>query len=94
MSKCDNCSKNITKNKPGIECNRCEKIVHLSNQCSGLTSKQLAALRATENLEWTCHECQNSSRRRSIIIPDYDEEEDNCAESSNVQIDIKKLLGD
>jgi hypothetical protein len=93
-SKCDNCAKNITKSRPGIECSRCEKIVHLSNQCTGLTNKQLAALKAAENLDWTCQECQNSSRRRSIIMPDDDEEDETYTESSNVPIDIKKLLAD
>lgn len=94
-SKCDSCNKNITKSRPGLECNRCEKIVHLSNQCSGLTNKQLTALRATENLEWTCQECQNSSsKRRSIIIPDEEDEYESSAESPNIQLDLKKLLGD
>lgn len=94
-SKCDNCNKNFTKAKPGLECHRCEKIVHLTTLCAGLTNKQLTALRATDNLEWTCQECQEQSpKRRSIIIPDVDEDEDDRTEPQNVNIDIKQLLRD
>lgn len=80
--------------KPGVECNRCEKIVHLNNQCTNLTNKQLNALRASESLEWTCQECQNNSKRRSLIIPNDSEGEDDGSDPPTVQIDIKKLLGD
>lgn len=94
-SKCDNCCKNILKSRPGLQCNRCEKIVHLTNQCSGLTNKQLSAIRLTENLEWTCQECQDSSpKRRSIIIPDEEEEVESSEESHNVRVDIKQILED
>lgn len=94
-SKCDSCNKNLTKTKPGIECHRCEKTVHLTTVCAGLTNKQITALRATDNLEWTCQDCQEQSpKRRSIIIPDNDEDEDDRNESQHVNIDIKQLLRD
>lgn len=94
-TKCDNCSKTITKARPGLECHRCEKIVHLNTQCTGLTNKQLTALRATENLEWTCQECQNqSTKRRSIIIPNDDEGDEDYNERESMHIDVKKLLTD
>ncbi|KAJ2952335.1 hypothetical protein O0L34_g4620 [Tuta absoluta] len=96
MNKCEKCSKNITKSKPGLECSRCEKIVHLNAQCSGLTSKQQAALRATDNLEWNCQECRdNSIRHNSIFIPN-DEDEDDVASNTTLagQPNIKKLLED
>lgn len=94
-SKCDHCNKNITKARPGLECNRCEKLVHLNNQCTGLTNKQLTALRASDNLEWTCQDCQNNTpKRRSIIIPDDDDADEENSDSPTIQIDVKKLLGD
>lgn len=95
--KCDTCNKNIVRTKPGLVCGRCEKIVHHTTSCAGLTNKQLTALRATENLEWTCQECHDvSPRRRSIIVPD-DEEEDEIRydiPTDNLQIDVKQLLKD
>lgn len=99
MSQCDKCSKNITKTKPGLECGKCGKMVHF-NECSGLTSKQRAALRANDSLEWTCEECQEvSPKRRSVFIPeDEDQEEgsklDFMPSRHNSSIDIKKLLRD
>lgn len=96
MSKCNKCNKSITKRYPGLECSRCEKVVHLTSQCSDLTNKQLAALRATEHLEWMCEECHKfTPKRRSIVIPD--EEDESTAESfltPTAQIDVKKLLND
>lgn len=95
--KCDKCNKNITKTKHGIECSRCEKIVHLATTCAGLTNKQLVALRAADNLEWTCQECHDSSpKRRSVIVPDDDvDDEDRYGMSTgNLQIDVKQLLKD
>ncbi|CAG4973485.1 unnamed protein product [Parnassius apollo] len=95
LNKCDYCSKNITKSKPGLECNRCEKLVHLNNQCTGLTNKQLAALKASENLEWNCQDCQEKTpRRSSIVIPNDDEDDEYYSESPTIQIEVKKLLGD
>lgn len=94
-TKCDNCSKIISKTKPGLKCHRCEKIVHLSTQCAGLTNKQLTALRASENLDWTCQDCQNQSfKRRSIIVPSDDEADEDGTDPVNMHIDIKKLLCD
>lgn len=90
MSKCDSCKKNITKSSPGLECSKCERIVHLNPKCTGLTNKQIAALKAAPSLEWTCPECHQESPRRnsSIIIPeDEDDEED-----APVQINAKSLL--
>lgn len=104
MPKCDKCGKNITRNNHGVECNRCDKLVHLSSVCSGLTTKQRAALKAAENLEWTCPDClDNTPRRSSIYIPPNDEEDEeevnNLGSMPNkynqsVQIDVKQLLKD
>ncbi|KAJ8716293.1 hypothetical protein PYW08_001874 [Mythimna loreyi] len=90
MSKCDNCKKSITKASPGLECSKCERIVHLNPKCTGLTNKQIAALKAASSLEWTCNECQQESpRRNSSIITPYDDDED---DETPVQINAKKLL--
>lgn len=90
MSKCDNCRKNITKTFPGLECSKCERLVHLNPKCTGLTNKQIAAIQAAPSLEWTCLVCQQETPRRnsSIVIPEDEEEED----GTTVQIDAKKLL--
>lgn len=74
-------------------------MVHMNTACSGLTNKQLTALRATENLEWTCQDCHlNSPKRRSVIIPSEDEEEDIATALSSagpgMQINVKQLLDD
>lgn len=96
MGKCDKCNKTISKNKPGLECSRCEKIVHLNTTCSELTNKQLAAVRAAENLEWTCRECHEiSPKRHTIVVPDDDDEDDEKrSDVPEVKIDIKQFLGD
>lgn len=96
MTKCDVCDKNITKRNPGMECRKCEKIVHATQVCSALTAKQLAVLRNTENLEWTCEECKLLSPRRksSLIIPEDDEEEEEQGDRKYSPIDVKKLLKD
>ncbi|CAH2071257.1 unnamed protein product, partial [Iphiclides podalirius] len=90
MSKCDNCKKSITKSSLGLECSKCERIVHLNTKCTGLSNKQIAALKAAPSLEWTCLDCQQENPRRnsSIITPDDDDEE----EDTSVQINAKKLL--
>ena len=95
MNKCENCSKNITKKSPGVECGRCEKLVHCSTTCTGLSVKQLTALRASDNLGWTCIECQKLCSRPSLIIPD-DEDDEEPSDGGNVTapIDVKKLLKD
>lgn len=91
MSKCDNCKKNISKSLPGVECSKCERVVHLNSKCTGLTVKQIAALKAAPSLEWTCSECQQEipGRRSSIIIPEEDED----YEDGPIPFDAKKLLG-
>ncbi|CAK1602641.1 unnamed protein product [Parnassius mnemosyne] len=96
MSKCEKCNKNITKTRHGVECQRCEKMVHLNTECSGLTIKERNALRANDNLDWSCSECKNiSSRRTSIVIPD-DEDGDEAfgspITSASVPLDGKKLM--
>lgn len=90
-NKCDNCKKSITKSIIGVECSRCERTVHLTNKCTGLSNKQITALKAAPSLEWTCLECQAEKPRRnsSIIVPDDDDEDDD----PTVQINQKKLLG-
>ncbi|CAK1580958.1 unnamed protein product [Parnassius mnemosyne] len=90
MSKCDICKKSFTKSLPGLECSKCEKIVHLNTKCSGLTNKQIAALKAASSLEWTCLDCQQESPRRnsSIVIPEENDEEDD----KRVLINSKNLL--
>ncbi|CAG5024312.1 unnamed protein product [Parnassius apollo] len=76
MSKCDNCDKSITKKSPRLECNKCGKIVHANQSCTGLSSKQLSALRNAENLEWTCEDCRKESpHRKSFIIPEDDDDD-------------------
>lgn len=95
MVKCDKCNKAITRNKQGLECSRCEKIVHLNTACSELTNKQMAAVRAAENLEWTCRECHEiSPKRHTIVVPDDDEEDGKLSEAPELKIDIKQLLAD
>lgn len=63
--------------------------------CSGLTNKQLGALRASDCLEWTCQECHdNSPKRRSLAAPD-DVDDDDCQQDvSQPLIDVKQLLKD
>lgn len=96
MPKCDNCDKTITKKSPGLECNKCGKVVHANQICSGLSSKQLSAVRNAENLEWTCDECHKESpRRKSFVIPEDDEnEEDNGSELDGSSAAVNKLLRD
>lgn len=100
MPKCDNCDKIIAKKSPILECNKCSKIVHANQGCTGLSSKQLSALRNTENLEWTCEECRKESPRRKSFVSleeDDEEEEDEilmCQEGSSKTNAMKKLLSD
>ncbi|CAH0404745.1 unnamed protein product [Chilo suppressalis] len=72
-------------------------MVHLNNECSGFSTKQKNALRANENLEWSCYECKSiSSRRISIIVLDDEDEDDTfgspISTATTVPIDGKKLL--
>ncbi|CAH2240045.1 jg18085 [Pararge aegeria aegeria] len=51
---------------------------------NGLTNKQLAALKAAENLELTCNACANSPfRKSSFIVPSDDEEEEDPDDSDS-----------
>lgn len=98
MKKCNTCTKSITNKAPGLVCSRCDVAVHVAASCSGLTTKQLTALRATHSLEWICQKCHEASpRRSSFIAPDDNEEEDNeivADRQTGPQIDVKKLLED
>lgn len=99
MPKCDNCDKTIPKRSPMLECNKCSKLVHANQVCTGLSAKQLSALRNTENLEWTCEECRKESpRRKSFITQEEEEEEDEATvkyqEGDNDSIALKKLISD
>lgn len=96
MNKCDKCNKNVTKRSPGLICSRCEKLVHANTLCTGLSNKQLTALRAADNLEWTCIECHRESpRRRSYVVPEEEGEEDEInSQEPPIQIDVKQLLKD
>ncbi|CAG5025570.1 unnamed protein product [Parnassius apollo] len=95
MSKCEKCNKNITKARLGVVCHRCEKMVHPKTECSGCTTKQRNALRANENLDWSCSECKNTSyRRTSIVIPEDDDDGafGSPITSASVPLDGKNLL--
>lgn len=89
-TKCDNCKKSITKSSLGVECSKCDRVVHITNKCTGLSNKQITALKAAPSLEWTCLDCQaeNPRRNSSILIPEEEEDEDEAP----VQINQKKLL--
>ncbi|CAG4966784.1 unnamed protein product [Colias eurytheme] len=97
MSKCDNCNKGLTKRTPGLECSKCGKVVHATQSCTGLSSKQLSALRAG-SLEWTCDDCQINSphKKSSFIIPLEEEEDDTISEGNQGTscIDTNKFLKD
>ncbi|CAH2087380.1 unnamed protein product [Euphydryas editha] len=97
LKKCANCKKNVTKKMPGLECSRCERIVHADPACAKLSNKQLNTLRNSTGIEWSCEECQkNTSRRTSYIIPD--EEDEDGSETGfttyNQMIDTRKLVQD
>lgn len=97
IKKCHKCKKNITKKAPGIECSRCEVIVHADPSCAKLSNKQLNTLRNSSSIEWSCEDCQkNVSRRSSIITPDEDEDEDDSesVEQAVRSISVKKLVAD
>lgn len=98
MPKCDNCNKTITNKSPGLECCKCGKIMHANTTCSGLTQKQILAIRNSETLEWTCSEChRHAPVRKSFIVPEEDDVEVDeptsmSTTSSNFPIDMKQLL--
>lgn len=92
------CNKNITKKIPGLECSRCEKIVHADPTCSKLSNKQLNTIRNSPGIEWSCEECKrNVTRRSTFFIPDDDGEEDEPdadLPASPQTIDTRKLVQD
>lgn len=99
MPKCDNCEKTIARKSPILECNKCSKIVHANQACTGLSSKQLAALRFGENLDWSCEECRKESpQRKSFSIleeGEEDEDEIDMGQTSECSSNaMKKLLSD
>lgn len=95
LPKCDMCDKNITKRAVGLKCMQCDKVVHATTDCAGLTSKQLTAIRASDNIGWTCDDCQKiSPPRKSFIIPDDEETEHRGNKNISHGVDIKKILRD
>lgn len=96
LKKCSKCRKNITKKAPGLECSRCDKIVHADAICSKLSNKQLNTLRNSPGIEWSCEDClKNISRRSSFMIPEEDDGDDESEAGSNLQpIDTRKLVQD
>ncbi|CAG9790264.1 unnamed protein product [Diatraea saccharalis] len=88
IKKCVRCNSNITKKATGLECSRCEKVVHATIDCAKLSTEQLAALRASDGLEWSCEDCLNNvSRRSSFFIP-----EDTDEAISKVPFDMQKFM--
>lgn len=87
--------KNISKRSPVLECNKCGKMVHGTTTCSELTNKQIAAVRATENIEWTCQDCHNSSLKRSSFFTPNNYDIDNDAiphDSPSLAMNMKYIL--
>ncbi|CAH4035713.1 unnamed protein product [Pieris brassicae] len=91
--------KNIPKKSPGIDCSRCNRIVHADPICEKLSNKQLNTLRNSSSIEWSCDECQKS-RRSSFITPsdDFDDKDDEESEPNkqvNISnLDVKQLVAD
>ncbi|CAH1635607.1 unnamed protein product [Spodoptera littoralis] len=98
MTKCDICNKGITSRSPGLECQSCAKTVHASKACSGLTAKQLSALRNADGLDWICEECNRNSpnRKSSFFVPEEEDDEEEVENPSNTvgNIDSEKFLKD
>lgn len=96
MAKCHSCEKILNKKTTILECSRCQKVVHATTVCSGLSSKQLTALKVAENLEWTCNDCNlNSSRKKSFVtLADYEEEEEDDGPHAGTSVNVKQLLQD
>ncbi|CAB3253844.1 unnamed protein product [Arctia plantaginis] len=95
LKKCANCNKNITQKSPGLECSRCNKCVHATATCAKLSNKQLAALRNSDGLEWSCEEClRNMTKRSSFFLPDDSENEEERESEKSATFDSQKLLRD
>lgn len=96
QKKCIKCNKNITRKLPGLECSRCDKIVHADPTCAKLSNKQINTLRNSPGIEWSCEDClKNMSRRSSYIIPDNDEDDDDSEPNSVINtMDTRKLVQD
>lgn len=81
---------------PGLECSRCEKIVHATPLCSKLSNKQLITIRNANGVEWSCEDCMgHTSRRSSFFVPEDDSDAEEETTSNNLNQDVaKKLLRD
>lgn len=94
--KCVKCNKNVTKKVPGLECSRCNQIVHADPLCSKLSNKQLNTIRNSPGIEWSCEHClKNISHRSSFVIPDEEDDVDDY-ETTEIApvVDAKKLVMD
>lgn len=96
--KCATCKKTVTKKCPGLECSRCEMVVHATNECANISAKQLAALRSQNGLEWSCQECLRGLSS-SFFVPEDDPDIEDTTEPTRsqaqpVSLDVKKLLQD
>lgn len=81
---------------PGLECSRCDKIVHADVTCVKLSNKQLNTLRNSTGMEWSCEDClKNISRRSSYLVPDDDDGDDESEAGSMLPpFDTRKLVQD
>ncbi|KAJ2938473.1 hypothetical protein O0L34_g12918 [Tuta absoluta] len=94
MSKCSVCDKKFAKNTICLMCSVCDATVHAKPECTGLSAKQITALRNAGNLAWTCNECNNSGSRKNSFVVGTDDE-DTAAEDTPkrvVTIDAKKFM--
>ncbi|KAJ8728792.1 hypothetical protein PYW07_006488 [Mythimna separata] len=99
IKRCVRCKKNVTKKLPGLECSRCDKVVHADPVCSKLSNKQLNTLKNLPGIEWSCEEClKNLSRRSSFVIPEEDDDENDYEDPKIMEmapvVDAKKLVQD
>lgn len=94
IPRCATCKKNITRKASGIVCSRCDKNVHATHECAKLSNKQLATLRNTPGLEWSCAECINNASRRSFITADDSDEEPEEEEEPTKGVNTSKLIRD
>lgn len=94
MSKCSQCNKVVTKKSPGLECLKCSVLVHAKAECAGLSAKQFAALKAAENLEWTCNSCARDPKRKSSFVTaeDDDDEQESNTTGEIVTLNAEKFM--